>query len=143
MIAAVLACCGPPYTPIPSLSPSPSPVPTLPRGIFISTNGLDIGQVLGIVLPLIICAIAVLTWRDTRLDRRQREMAAEQSKTLKAAQEAVIQLAAVLNEKLETKDSANLVRVDMSRLRARVDALQEVIAVLDRKIDNLVRRQPR
>lgn len=133
-VAWYLACCGPVVPG--NLVPSPQP-----SGIFISAPGLNIGAFLGILVPLVAVAIAVLTWRDARTARSQRRVAETQQELAREAKEAVEQLALVLSERLETKENVALVRVDLGKVKARVDALQEVVSILDHKIDSVAARR--
>ena len=113
-------------TPSPDLSPSP--------GFYVSAPGVNIGQLLGILLPLVVCAIAVLTYRDVRINRQQKASATEIRK-------AVESLAEVLSERLETKDNANVIRVDVGKLKTRIDTIQDVVRAIDAKVDALQRRR--
>ena len=125
-----LAGGGPIY--VPSDTPSPQP-----SGIFIAAPGLNIGAFLGILIPLVAVAIAVLTWRDARTARAQRRTAETQQALAREAKEAVEQLALVLSERLETKENVAIIRIDVGRLKTRIDALQQVLEILDHKIDGV------
>jgi hypothetical protein len=113
--------------PPPSVPPGRGPDP----GFYLATPGLNIGQLLGILLPLIICAIAVLTYRDMKLVRGQKE-------TAQLVRKAVEDLVAVLTERLETKENVALIRIEAARLRTELITLREVIREQDHKLDRVM-----
>lgn len=116
----------------PAPGPGPSPAGTpFQQGIYVATPGLNIGQLLGILLPLVVCAIAVLTYRDVKLVRQQKE-------TAQLVRNAVADLVEVLTGRLETKDNVALVRIDLARVRTEVATLRDVIREQDRKLDRLM-----
>jgi hypothetical protein len=121
---AVLAT-GP--APPPGGTPGRGPAP----GFYLATPGLNIGQLLGILLPLIICAIAVLTYRDMKLVRQQKD-------TAQLVTKAVEDLIAVLTERMETKENVALVRIAVAQLRTEIATLREVIREQDRKLDRVM-----
>lgn len=114
--------------------PFPSGTPSFQPGVFVATPGINIGQLLGILLPLVICAIAVLTYRDIRLSKRQEA-------TAQLVRKAVEDLVAVLTERLETKENVALVRIDVARVRTEVATLREVIRELNRTVEQQQRQQ--
>lgn len=126
-----LASGGPPY--IPTTSPSPAPSPD-PGQLLVAGSGLNIGQLLGILLPLIVCAIAVLTYRDIRINRKQ----AEQAEDIRTA---VSHFTDVLGERLETKENVALIRIRVGQLSTEVATLREVIRELNRTVEQIQSRR--
>lgn len=123
-----LASGGPPYVPAGTPAPTPSP------GFYITAPGINIGQLLGILLPLVVCAIAVLTYRDVRLHRRQREASQD-------IQKAVENLASILSERMETKENVAVIRERIASLRTEVATLREVIRELNRTVEQIQARR--
>ena len=116
--------------PAPPPSPSSSPIQ---QGVFFAAPGINIGQLLGILLPLVITSIAVLTYRDVRMSRRQKESSRQ-------IQQAVESLAGILGERMESKENVALVRIDVARLRTEVATLREVIRELNRTVEQMQQR---
>ncbi len=113
-------------------SPAPAPVPSPSPGVYLAAPGLSIGQLLSILLPLIVCAIVVLTWREQQQKKRAGEVSS-----------AVESLAGVLGERLETKENVALVRIEVARLKAEIATLREVIRELNRTVEQLKNQRGR
>lgn len=109
-------------------------VPAQVPGFYVTAPGINVGQLLGILLPLVVCAIAVLTYRDIRINRRQKQSA-------KDIQTAVENLGSLLAERMETKENVTLVRIRVGQLATEVATLREVIRELNRTVEQLQRRR--
>jgi hypothetical protein len=116
--------------PAPPPSPSPS---SIQQGVLVAAPPVNIAQLLGILLPLIITSIAVLTYRDVRMGRRQKQSATE-------IRQAVEGLAGILGERMESKENVALVRIDVARLRTETATLREVVRELNRTVEQMQHR---
>lgn len=103
----------------------------------VHTTGVNWVSIATIIIPIVVCVIAVATYLDHRTEKRQTTVKTE-------IKESVDQLSAVLQERLETKENVNQLKIEVASLRssmtlgaqARFDQIEREIDEIRRKVFN-------